>query len=450
MFISMNWQELISPQILGKKDVKIDHARSAFERDFDRIIFSQPFRRLQDKTQVFPVPEHDFVHTRLTHSLEVSSVSRSLGKNAGKVVVERNASLRKQGISEFDIGAITAAAALAHDMGNPPFGHSGEKAISDFFLQHETGRALKTQVSEKEWADLSNFEGNAMGFRLMNKKGYQGLNLTFATQMAFTKYPRESSIIADQSRKSQKKYGFFQSEKEQFNEIAGRAGLLSLSEDELVWCRHPLAFLVEAADDICYHIIDLEDGCRMGLVKYETAKELLVPIIGDLYQPEKLAKVGSEFEKLGLLRALAIGKLIDQCTQVFLDHENEILSGSFDEDLIRSIPAKPALEDIMNLSIKDIYRSKLVLEKEVAGFEVISGLFETFLTAAVFHSQDNPSHRHKSVLRLLPEENMLALQAAETSYEVSMAIIDFITSMTDRYALSIFRKIKGISIPGGV
>ena len=444
----MNWSQLISPQILGKKELKMDYARSAFERDFDRIIFSQPFRRLQDKTQVFPVPDHDFVHTRLTHSLEVSSVSRSLGKNAGKVVVERNKDLAKEGLSEFDLGAITAAAALAHDMGNPPFGHSGEKAISDFFLQHETGKMIQAEVNEKEWADLSNFEGNAMGFRLMNKRGYQGLNLTYATQMAFTKYPKESWLKADPDRKSQKKYGFFQAEREQFEEIAEASGLKRLGS-ELAWCRHPLAFLVEAADDICYHIIDLEDGCRMGLVSYETALELLAPIIGEDFQPEKLERIGSRFEKIGMLRALAIGKLIDQCTQVFLDEEKNILEGRFDQDLIRSIPSKPALDEIMRLSIRDIYRSRLVLEKEVAGFEVISGLFETFLSSAHLYHKKSHSHKHKSILRLLPEESMLALDEAQTTYDVSMAMIDFITSMTDRYALALFRKIKGITLPGG-
>ena len=447
--MAMNWLQLISPQIEGKKKSKLDEARSAFERDFDRIIFSQPFRRLQDKTQVFPVPDHDFVHTRLTHSLEVSSVARSLGKNAGKVIIERHGELSENGISEFDLGAITAAAALAHDMGNPPFGHSGEKAISNFFLEHETGKLIQNSVSDKEWSDLSNFEGNAMGFRLMNKQGYQGLNLTYATQAAFTKYPVESLIEKRESRKSQKKYGFFQSEKEQFKNIAQEVGLLSLGgPDDLAWCRHPLAFLVEAADDICYHIIDLEDGCRMGLVPYTVARDLLAPIIGKDYQPEKLERVDSDFEKIGMLRAMAIGKLIFETIEVYLDNEPDTLNGKFDSDLVKHIPSKNHMDEIMELSIRDIYRSRLVLEKEVAGFEVISGLFESFLTASYHLHHDQSSHKHKSILRLLPVEFQNSVKNSDNIYEVSMSVIDFISGMTDRYALSIYRKIKGISLPG--
>jgi dGTPase len=254
----MEWEKLVSPSRLGEEEAKSLQelkSRSIFEQDYDRIIFSYPFRCLQDKTQVFPLPKTDFVHTRLTHSLEVSSVGRSLGKKVGKIIIDQNPSLANKGLNQFEMGAIVASAALAHDIGNPPFGHSGEDAISEYFLEDDFGKSLKSHMNDKEWADLTHFEGNAQGFRLLINNKFQGLKVTFATLAAFSKYPRESLIqTSDPERKSQKKYGFFQSEKEFFKETARQTGLQPLSEKNLVWCRHPLAFLVEAADDICYSI----------------------------------------------------------------------------------------------------------------------------------------------------------------------------------------------------
>src|SRR5688572_13248689 len=266
----MNWQQLLSSQRTGlTQQFSSEPSRSAFEQDYDRIIFSHPFRKLQDKTQVHPLPEHDFVHTRLTHSLEVSSVGRSLGKRVGEVILQRHPELAKE-FSLFDFGAIVAAASLAHDLGNPPFGHAGEDAISDFFTHHPAASPLKSTVTEAEWIDLTKFEGNAQGFRILNKNQY-GLKLTFATLGAFTKYPCPAYFPErDKSKRSQKKFGFFQTEKEIFSEVAQTLQLVQGGNSN--WNRHPLAFLVEAADDICYSIIDLEDGCSLGLVSYEEAK----------------------------------------------------------------------------------------------------------------------------------------------------------------------------------
>ena len=267
----MNWNQLLSDK-RGKDQKKsnLEGTRSAFEQDYDRVIFSHPFRRLQDKTQVHPLPENDFVHTRLTHSLEVSSVGRSLGKKVGKAILERNSELAKN-FDLHDFGGIVAAASLAHDIGNPPFGHSGEDAISEFFSSGQ-GMRYKSLVNDLEWTDLTNFEGNAQGFRILNKDRYQGLRLTHATLAAFSKYPRQSIIEkCDPNRRSQKKYGFFQSERHIFASIAETVGLIPF--EDYSWSRHPLAFLVEAADDICYNLIDLEDGCRLGLVTYEERSE---------------------------------------------------------------------------------------------------------------------------------------------------------------------------------
>jgi dGTPase len=291
----MNWIQLLSDRRAGEEKKKNSNQRSKFEQDYDRIIFSHPFRMLQDKTQVFPLPKQDFVHTRLTHSLEVASVGRSLGKLAGERVLQKDSQLSASGISSMDFGAIVSAASLMHDLGNPPFGHAGESAISQFFKNYPFPENIKREISAKEWADLTNFEGNAQGFRLVNKENYQGLKLTYATLGAFTKYPRESNIeLPDKSRKSQKKYGFLQCNKEEFKNLATETGLIELgNQNNLAWARHPLAFLVEAADDICYNIIDLEDGTNLGLVTLEETESLLVDIIGSYFDAKKYARIAS-------------------------------------------------------------------------------------------------------------------------------------------------------------
>ncbi len=319
--------------------------------DYDRIIFSHPFRRLQDKTQVHPLPEHDFVHTRLTHSLEVSSVGRSLGKKVGEKIIERNPELKDE-FTLFDFGAIVAAAALAHDLGNPPFGHAGEDAFSDFFLENNR---WKDKMTESEWMDLIKFEGNAQGFRILNQGEY-GMKLTCATLGAFTKYPCPAFFPSrDKSKKSQKKFGFFQSEQKLFMELAEQLQLNSVGG---AWSRHPLAFLVEAADDICYSIIDLEDGCRLGLVSFEEIINLLAPILKDKLDRKKLASDQSLNKKLGTLRALAIGELIDTCTAVFLKHEKEIIAGTFDHALTDLCEYEHALKKITEVSVQKIYRAR--------------------------------------------------------------------------------------------
>lgn len=447
----MNWTQLLSSDRVGKKSKTKESFRSAFEQDYDRIIFSHPFRRLQDKTQVHPMPEYDFVHTRLTHSLEVSSVGRSLGKKTGQVIIDRYPDLAKKGFTSFDFGAIVAAASLAHDIGNPPFGHSGESAISDFFKHHPQGQLFKDKLNDKQWEDAVNFEGNAQGFRLMQQN--QGLQLTFATLAAFTKYPRESKIIQrDKTKKSQKKYGFFQSEKEAFAQVAEEVGLLHSSDEDLVWCRHPLAFLVEAADDICYQVIDLEDGCRLGLVSFDETVNLFAKIIGKNFDRDKLKKYSSDAEKIGILRAMSISVLVDQCVDVFLDHEKLMLEGKFDSALTGEIQSNKVLDEIEKISISKIYQSRKVMEKEAAGFEVLPGLLESFSIAAYnyYFAKEACSRKHSNLMRLLPEDIKARMDDNKQKvYAILMACIDFISGMTDSSAISLYRKIKGISLPEG-
>lgn len=437
----MNWTTLLSSQRNGQKQsLPSEPSRSAFEQDYDRIIFSHPFRKLQDKTQVHPLPEHDFVHTRLTHSLEVSSVGRSLGKRVGEVILQRNAVLTED-YSLFDFGAIVAAASLAHDLGNPPFGHAGEDAISDFLLQSEIGLSLKNKMSEAEWTDLTRFEGNAQGFRILNKNQY-GLKLTFATLGAFTKYPCPAFFPQrDKSKRSQKKFGFFQSENTIFNEVATALELPKIHEN--AYERHPLAYLVEAADDICYSIIDLEDGCNLGLISYKEAKTLFENILTkNKSKLGKLDQLNSQQEKIGFLRALAIGDLMDECATLFLDSEQEILVGNFNQALADLCPSKEALKEIIKISVEKIYRSRNVVEIEAMGHQVLPGLLEEFLTAGLNCYEKKKSRKYENLAMLFPEDIYLNIKQAPDYYSVARYVVDFVSGLTDRYAISLYKKIK--------
>lgn len=443
---SMKWQHLISGARLGKKK-EGNTNRSVFEQDYDRVIFSEPFRRLQDKTQVHPLPEQDFVHNRLTHSLEVSSVGRSLGKHVGEIILTRHPALAEK-YTSYDFAAIVATASLAHDIGNPPFGHSGESAISAFFVETDLGREICSFLNEAESADLRNFEGNAQGFRLLNKKNYQGLQLTNSTLAAFTKYPRPSILeTADKKRRSQKKFGYYQSESEVFESLATELNLTKPSQDSTAWLRHPLAYLVEAADDICYNIIDLEDGCRLNLISFNEARDLMVPIIGELYNEAKLNSISGTIEKLGMLRALTINSLLTQCIKFFVDHEKEILSGVFDSSLADEILAAPFLEEIKKISIQKIYRADHVVEKEAAGFEILPGLTSLFMESILErHSTGKNSSRNKTSFNLFPEDVRKEIDSHESLYLKVRSGLDFISGLTDRNALTLYRKIKGISV----
>jgi dGTPase len=440
----MNWEQLLSSNRANAKSAGSKPDRSAFEIDYDRIVFSLPFRRLQDKTQVFPLPEDDFVHNRLTHSLEVASVGRSLGKLAGKKVLAKDKAL-KAIFSSSDFGSIVSAASLAHDVGNPPFGHSGETAISEFFRKNVIANSLKTQMTPEEWADLTNFEGNAQGYRLINQ-ALHGLKLTYATLGAFTKYPRQSVLKEKVTgRASQKKYGFYQSEKEIFNQMAEELGLRVQVKGKS-WVRHPLAFLVEAADDICYHIIDLEDGCTLGLVSLEETIDLLKPILGDQLDRKKLKARSTQHEKLGTLRAMAINKLISQTVEVFTEYEEDILSGNFDTALTSHIRSTEAMERIKEVSVEKIYRAPIVLEKEVAGFQVLTGLLGPIIEAVLEFKTETASHKSKTILRVLPPEVTAFLEKGSL-YANLRVILDYISGMTDSHALAMYRKIHGMSMP---
>ncbi|MGV3639866.1 MAG: deoxyguanosinetriphosphate triphosphohydrolase [Adhaeribacter sp.] len=450
----MNWEQLLSrKRYEGQEKAKEseEFARGAFQRDYDRIVFSSAFRRLQNKTQVMPMPESDFVHTRLTHSLETSCVGRSLGRVVGQHILRKHPDLERQSwVDDANFGDIVAAACLAHDIGNPPFGHSGEDAISAYFLSSAAQPFLQ-ELTDAQKADLQNFEGNAAGFRILTHTyGAQsnlpgGLSLTYTTLATFTKYPKESlPLIKNTPHTSEKKYGFFQSEKDWFQVIARELGLLAKGgADQVFYHRHPLAFLVEAADDICYRIIDFEDGCKLGLIPQQQALDLLQALLDDPNRKSSLTFYDWR-EQIGYYRALIIGKLIAETAGIFTDNEAQILSGQFDKALISQVSSKSVLDEIKDLSVRSIYRNRPVLEIEAAGFEVLGGLLDIFLQA-VF---EPGNRRNQKMLDLIPDQYLdRGRQVNPDPYTRILHITDFISGLTDQAAISLYRKIKGISLP---
>ena len=441
----MNWQQLISNKRFGLEEIhearKDD--RSEFQRDFDRLIFSAPFRRLQNKTQVFPLPGSVFVHNRLTHSLEVSCVGRSLGDSIANRLIAKHPELASTHVSE--IGAIVSAACLAHDLGNPPFGHSGEKAISTFFSEGK-GLALKSQLSPMEWDDFTHFEGNANAFRLLThqfqgrRKG--GFVMTYSTLASIVKYPYPSTLAGNKS-----KFGFFLSEEEDFRKIALELGIKRLCKENepAKYARHPLVFLVEAADDICYQMMDIEDAYKLKLLTPKEAKELYQLYFDDKKKErvnEVFNIVEDENEQIAYLRATVIGILIKECTKVFMENEEAILDGSFEGALIKHI--NPQLSEAYNqctkVAVEKIYRSRDVLDIELAGFHVISTLLELMIDAV-----QSPEKAYSELLI-----NRVSSQYdihSPTLYGKIQAVLDYISGMTDVYALDLYRKIKGNSLP---
>lgn len=441
----MDWKRLLSLKKQGhagqRKRADEPDYRSSFEVDFDRVVFSAPFRRLQDKTQVVPMPEDGFVHSRLTHSLETASVGRSLGRLVGAAVLRKHPELLAAGYRAYDFGSITAAACLAHDIGNPPFGHSGEKAIASYFAAGP-GQCYREQLAPDQWCDLIRYEGNASGFRLLTQtqNGVAGgLRLTYATLGTFTKYPKDSSPAAEPGLGGQK-FGFFQAEAETFGVIAQNLGLLPQGRNR--WARHPLAFLVEAADDICYTIIDFEDGLNLGLIPETLALEYLIPIVEKRLIREKYDSLRVPADRFAYLRALTIGILLEDLTAVFVEHEADILAGSLSQPLIKKSRYDAQLSDIIGICIEKMYHSKGVIEKELSGFEVLTSLLHHFITAAL-SGETERSQRDRLLLARLPEEFKGADFHADSTYLRLLNICGFLSGLTDTTALHLFRTLSG-------
>ncbi len=442
----MNWEQLLSLKRFGdtkkRPRAQQDETRLGFEVDFDRIIFSSAFRSLQDKTQVIPLSETDFVHTRLTHSLEVSVVGRTLGRRVGKVLLERHQNLKELGYTFNDFGAIVAAASVMHDIGNPPFGHSGEKAIGEYF---KTGNGVhyKNQLTDKEYQDLIDFEGNANGFKILteSRDGVSGgLRLSYATLGAFIKYPKESLPKKPTKHIVDKKYGVFQSEKEAFLDIVTDLGLQQKSNTDISYFRHPLAYLVEAADDICYTIIDFEDGINLGLIEEEYALEYLINLVRNTIDSKKYHSLQHTKDRVSYLRALAINTLINEAVDIFLANETTILQGDFDKSLLNKCKYEAQINDIIKLSISKIYKSKEVVEKEVAGYRIIADILDVFVTALNNKFKGIPTNFDVLVLNLLPKEYHTS---STNLYHRIMKICSYVSSMSDSYAIRIHKKLTG-------
>ncbi len=439
----MNWEQLLSTKRTGQENQQQEkHDRTQFQRDYDRLIFSSPFRRLQDKTQVFPLPGSVFVHNRLTHSLEVASVGRSLGNNI-------SAKLLKAGYGNPDlvaeIGSVVAAACLAHDLGNPPFGHSGEAAIGHYFTDGE-GQKFKDKLTPSQWTDITRFEGNANAFRMLThafkgrRKG--GFAMTYSTIAAILKYPYESGV-------GKKKFGYFQSEKHTFEHIASTLGLKSVDAKKGVYARHPLVYLVEAADDICYQVMDIEDAHKLKILSYEDTYDLLTGFFDKEQEADEFNKIDQVFkevsdrnEQMAFLRAKVIGKLVHLCTTIFWDNHETILNGQFEKGLIDHLSGteKKAMEICQSTAYTRIYKHPSVVEIEIAGYRILGTLLEEFIKAVTIPND----FYSKMLLPFIPEQ--FKSDADTPLYEKIQSVLDFISGMTDIYALDLYKKISGIGL----
>lgn len=443
----MEWKQLISNKRFGQehKHAERHDDRSEFKRDYDRLIFSSAFRRLQNKTQVFPLPGSIFVHNRLTHSLEVASVGMSIGNDISRRVIQKRPKLKDTLVEE--IGTIVSAACLAHDLGNPPFGHSGEKAIQTFFSEGP-GQKIKSMVSSEFWDDITHFEGNANAFRILTHrfKGRRqgGFVMTYSMLASIVKYPFASSLAGNHG-----KFGFFASEAESYRKIADELGIFCKSAlgEPLKYARHPLVYMVEAADDICYEIMDIEDSHKLKILSFAETEHLLLSFFDEDIQQKIRQRIideemTDENEKVVYMRASVIGKLENECVAAFLAHEEEILAGTFEGSLIDHISErqKKAYKECEKISYSKIYQSKPVLDIELSGYQIMATLMEVFIEAAV-----NPSRFYsKQLLRRVSSQYDIENENLE---ERIMAVIDYISGMTDIYALDIYQKINGISLP---
>ena len=443
----MEWKQLISNKRFGQehKHAERHDDRSEFKRDYDRLIFSSAFRRLQNKTQVFPLPGSIFVHNRLTHSLEVASVGMSIGNDISRRVIQKRPELKDTLVEE--IGTIVSAACLAHDLGNPPFGHSGEKAIQTFFSEGP-GQKIKSMVSSEFWDDITHFEGNANAFRILTHrfKGRRqgGFVMTYSMLASIVKYPFASCLAGNHG-----KFGFFASEADSYRKIADELGIFCKSApgEPLKYARHPLVYMVEAADDICYEIMDIEDSHKLKILSFAETEHLLLSFFDEEIQQKIRQRIideelTDENEKVVYMRASVIGKLENECVAAFLAHEEEILAGTFKGSLIDHISErqKKAYKECEKISYSKIYQSKPVLDIELSGYKIMATLMEVFVEAAV-----NPSRFYsKQLLRRVSSQYDIENENLE---ERIMAVIDYISGMTDIYALDIYQKINGISLP---
>ena len=453
----MNWNNIISGKRAGSYNITAE-IRTDYQRDFDRLIFSSAFRRLQNKTQIFPLPGSTFVHNRLTHSLEVASVGRSLGKLTGKKLIEKKLiDTPNEEFYSYELQNVIASACLAHDIGNPSFGHSGEKAISNYFTDNTDlkieNKLLKEYFSPGEWNDLILFEGNANSFRILtnhfNGKSEGGYRLTYTTLAAIVKYPCESTAI-DKKNKNTKKFSFFQSEKPFAVDLFKELNVERVSDSPMIFKRHPFVYLTEAADDICYRIVDFEDAQRLNILSNDYVAEMFISLMETIGRKEdKIAdiknnckKIADKNERIAYLRAKCINTLMLESTELFMNNTEDIISGTYNNGLIDELTLNnKILQEIEKVSVEEIYNHGSVVELEITGYKIMSDLLSLFIPAIL---KSKPEHKDEKVLRLLPKQ--FYTPKRENYYKV-LSVLDYLAGMTDPYAIELYRKLFGIEIP---
>ena len=436
----MEWKSLLSAQREYREYKKID-IRNAFQRDYDRIIFSNIFRRLQNKTQVFPLPGSQMVHNRLTHSLEVASVGRSIARLVSKTLCDK---FGNDFLNEiYDIDIIVSSACLAHDLGNPPFGHSGEETISSYFTDGP-GQKLKDMMPEYQWSDLASFEGNANAFRQLTHqfagRRQGGMSLTYATLATLVKYPYLSY-----NKGGKKKYNVFYSEKETFKKVMDGCGIPCLDENNFVYARHPLSYMMEAADDICYLILDMEDAHKRGIVATQKIDRFFTSFFKKeetwfFERKESIYEtVTDDNERMAFLRATVINKLVECVAKVFIDNYDDIMNGNFEKALVSHLPdhEKNAMEKCREFSLKNIYKHPTVVKVELTGFNVIGSLVDEFVNAAL----EPQKIYNKKLLSLIPEQFK---NNEDDLYSRVQVVLDYISNMTDLYAVQLYKDLRGI------
>lgn len=437
----MRWLELLSTVRIGSKKQSTELARSPFHKDYDRIIFSQSFRQLNRKTQVHPLTQHDGIHTRLTHSLEVSCIGRSLGMLAAEKIKDR----LPPWISPADVGAIIQAACLAHDIGNPPFGHAGEYAIREWFDDVSHTDFLKDLSAEQE-ADVRQFEGNAQGLRLLTKIDYHpndgGMRLTYATLGAYLKYPWLSKTIASQGDRpaSQRaKFGCYQAEKDILKQIAEELGLIQL--DEYQYCRHPLTYLLEAADDICYALIDLEDGISLNMLSYEEVEPVFLNLLGDYGVPSEIAMDNTTWQqKIAALRGRVMKRLVNEVTTAFARHHDQILSGQLQGGLLQYCTAD--IERGIDRA-KELARDRIFEHPQKAGLEIIAhqclqNILDAFIPLTIPHK--TLSFKEQRLMSILQRSGA---NFTASHYENIMQVLDIISKFSDHQAYNLSQELQG-------
>jgi dGTPase len=458
----MNWASLYSPKRTGSENrdsKRSDAVRTSFLRDYDRVIFSSAFRRLQNKTQVFPLPGPVFVHNRLTHSLEVASVGRSLGKAVGDALADRHqgngGEFRE--FYKYELPSVIAAACLAHDIGNPPFGHSGEDAIRSFFkgLDGEAGKRFKEELTVNQQRDFLYFEGNANAFRTLthnfNEGSLGGFRLTYATLASIVKYPSDSTYGFNKQQLATKKSGFFDSEIGTYKTIAAELGIPQPDSEKNVFARHPFVYLVEAADDICYRVIDFEDAHRLNIISIDTIKSLFLSFFDDEQGYDSRDRIETVFnginddnQKVQFLRAKLINFLITRVREIFMEKEEDLLQGSLENSLLDYLShrERELIKEIDAFSVDHIYNHRSVVEIEIAGYNVIGGLLEEFFGAIL----QPKSSKSEKLLQLISKQFVISGDPAHLYYNIQ-SVVDFIAGMTDLYAVDLYRKITGMTFP---